>query len=108
MRQADHPLPLGTTVSGHEVVPGSGRALRPKHLATMMTFRVDPELVTKMREIATAQGLSTSEALRAAMEQWVNRNQNIEDHGKWLSWQNVGDPENPYEAGSRTGDWEQA
>src|SRR2546423_7746929 len=48
------------------VLEGSGRRLEPRRLGTMVSVRLEPELVAELRALATAHGLSMSELLRQA------------------------------------------
>ncbi len=51
-----------------EVVPGSGKRGKPRRMAQMVSVRLDGELVSRLRIIATQRGVTVSDLLREGAE----------------------------------------
>lgn len=49
-----------------DVVAGSGRVIEPRRLDHMISVRLEPELVTRLRRMATENGMTLSDILRRA------------------------------------------
>lgn len=47
-----------------EVTAGSGRPVEPRRFDQMVSLRLEPEVIVRLRQIATTEGTTTSELLR--------------------------------------------
>ena len=66
-----------------EVVEGTERQIDARRLGTMMSVRLDPEVVASLRKIADSHGVSVSEVLRQAAAEYVARSESAET-ALWL------------------------
>jgi hypothetical protein len=66
---------LRETAQAHkgDVVEGSARPVTPRRLDQMISVRLDPDLVGKLREIAEARGVTVSTLLRDAGRMLVDQ-----------------------------------
>jgi uncharacterized protein (DUF4415 family) len=59
-----------------KVIAGSGRPLEGRKLDQMVSLRLDPAMVTSLREIAESNGIGVSDLIREAIADWLSaRNQ---------------------------------
>jgi hypothetical protein len=57
--------------AGALAVPGSGRPLEPREIKQMLSVRLEPELISQLRDLATKRGQSISDVIREALVQLV-------------------------------------
>jgi hypothetical protein len=53
--------------AGTLAVPDSGRALQPREIKQMLSARLEPELISQLRDLATKRGQSISDIVREAL-----------------------------------------